>query len=74
MYTCMHMPKLDRHAFVQTLVILQRLCLIWGHSDLLLCAKMLIYISEDLAVEALAAQPCLPCVSPAITGRCNNTL
>lgn len=54
---------LDRHTCTETPFILQRLHLIWGHSDLLLCAKMLIYITEDLAVEAQPMLPWLPCVS-----------
>lgn len=59
---------------MQPLFTLQRLRLIWGHSDLLLCAKMLIYITEEPALEALPTQLHLPCVSPAIAERCNNTL
>jgi len=59
---------------MQIAFILQRLRLIWSHSDLLLCAKMLIYVTEDLALIALPAQPRLRCVSPAIAERCSNAL
>lgn len=74
---CIHActcQKLDRHTFIQSLFILHRLHLSWGHSDLLLSATMLIYIIKDPALETLLIQPWLPPVSPAIAERWNNTL
>lgn len=74
---CIHActcQKLDRRTFMQSLFILHRLRLSWGHSDLLLPATMLIYIIKDLALKTLLIQPWLPPVSPAIAERWNNTL